>query len=204
MNQIQLFTMPIYEFSIDKSLALQVLSEISKQENKTNQTNQTIHPNNGNYYNGELFDHLNDFVNQISDIHYNEEVKLVISECWGTKTTRFQKHHVHTHSNSIISGIVYLTDHPDATTEFYTKNEWCWTEDLLKIGKSNKLMKVASVKPAVGKVILFPSNILHSTRPNLSDKERYTLSFNTFISGRIGKHTTNLDINTTSVSSINK
>jgi uncharacterized protein (TIGR02466 family) len=199
MKPVELFTLPIYEFKISLDLASKILSEISSQDNRENQTNTTIHPGGGSYYNIELFTILEDFIHQVKELYYNNEVNLVISECWGTKTAKFQKHHIHTHSNSIISGIVYLTDHPGATTEFYVKNEWCWTEELLKLGKSNKLMKTASVKPEIGKVILFPSNILHSTKPNLSAKERYTLSFNTFVSGKLGKPTTSLDITSLSV-----
>ena len=35
-------------------------------------------------------------------------------------------------------------------------------------------------------LILFPSTISHSVNPNNSDKERVSLSFNTFIKGYVG------------------
>jgi uncharacterized protein (TIGR02466 family) len=145
---------------------------------------------------------LNKGLSEVKSLQYAGDFDFVITECWATKTDKFQKHHAHIHPNSIISGIIYLTDHPDATTEFYLPNPWHWTDQFLKIGKENSKIQIASVKPTVGKIVFFPSNVQHSTKPNLNSVSRYTISFNTFISGNIGNPTTFLRVTPTSVEDV--
>lgn len=209
VKSINLFSFPIYESLItDKTLLKNLLNEIKSMDNGTNRSNTTIsNPDkslNYSFYNKELFAYLNKGLAEIKLLQYQGDFDFIITECWYTKTDRFQKSHTHTHPNSIISGIVYLTDHPSATTEFYLPNPWHWTDQFLRIGKEHSATSISSITPSVGKVVFFPSNLQHSTKPNLNNVTRCTISFNTFITGSIGTSTTLLNVSSISVEAAHK
>ena len=65
------------------------------------------------------------------------------------------------------SGILYLTDHGNTT--FFSGNPSSFDNDF-------------SVDPEVGKVVLFPSTLVHSATDNASEHERIVVAFNLLIS----------------------
>jgi hypothetical protein len=175
---------------------------ISKIKNKlhdldltVNITNKIIHTND-NFYDEELFFWLNECIGKVCSEQYTSDIKLVITECWVTHTQKFQKHHLHSHHNSIVSGIFYL-DNSGGSTDFYLPNVWSKADEIFSISKSNTTK--TSILPEPGKLILFPSHIKHETGLNNTFQTRNTLVFNTFFKGTIGKSTTRLDLNVTSV-----
>jgi len=56
-------------------------------------------------------------------------------------------------------------------------------------------------KPVAGKLVLFPSHVKHKVLPLTSNENRYTISFNTFISGVLGddNHSVYLNLKAKSV-----
>jgi uncharacterized protein (TIGR02466 family) len=206
VKSIDLFSFPIYELIIpDQQLIERLINEIKSLSKSSNSLNTTIRVSdvslNYSFYNKDLFSYLNKGLSEVKSLQYEGDFDFVITECWATRTDKFQKHHAHIHPNSLISGVIYLTNHSDATTEFFLPNPWHWADQFLKIGKENSKIQVASVKPEAGKIVFFPSNLQHSTKPNLNSTPRYTISFNTFISGNIGNHTTLLKVTPVSVES---
>lgn len=209
LKSTNLFSFPIYELTItDQTLIENLLQEVKLMDRSYSTLNTMIRNTdkslNYSFYNKDLFAYLNKGLAEVKSLQYDGDFDFVITECWATKTDKYQKHHSHTHPNSIISGIIYLTDHPDATTEFYLQNPWHWTDQFLKIGKGQSKISIASITPEMGRVVFFPSNLQHSTKPNLNTKSRYTISFNTFISGNIGKQATLLNISPVSVEDVYK
>jgi uncharacterized protein (TIGR02466 family) len=209
LKSTNLFSFPIYELTItDQTLIENLLQEVKLMDRSHSTLNTMIRNTdkslNYSFYNKDLFAYLNKGLAEVKSLQYDGDFDFVITECWATKTDKYQKHHSHTHPNSIISGIIYLTDHPDATTEFYLQNPWHWTDQFLKIGKGQSKISIASITPEMGRVVFFPSNLQHSTKPNLNTKSRYTISFNTFISGNIGKQATLLNISPVSVEDVYK
>ena len=203
-----LFSFPVYEmFITDIDLLNTIQNDIKLLDVKQNQTNSTLRSKdpdlNFSFYNKELFSWIQKGLDHIKHKNYNESLEFKITECWATKTGKFQKHHVHTHPNSIISGILYLTDHPEAGTQFFTPNPWHWTDSFIKIGKEGKNTDItATVSPEKGKIVFFPSNLQHTTLPNLTSSTRYSIAFNTFISGTLGTPSTLLKLNTVSVEDV--
>ena len=206
MNTIPISGNDIYEFSITDSLIRVILEEVKSMKTTNNLINQVKHGTkeyNYSYYNKQLFLEVEEAFNTIKKLHYTDEVSLKITECWATVTGKFRKHHYHKHPNSIVSAVLYLTDHTSATTNFYIRNPWCWTEDFLTIGKTGQLTKVTKVSPKSGKLVIFPSNMFHDTTAHNSNDVRYTVSFNTFISGSFGTQSTYLDISPKTVQEVN-
>lgn len=195
---------PIYEFNADNSLVDIALSLSKDSEmvysNKLNGYLRNPNKNlNYSFYNKELFAWFNECVASVKAEHYVDDIDLEITECWGTRTDKFQKHHKHSHFNSILSGVLYLTDHKEAGTEFYYSNPWNCTGGVLDITRTEKKILKEVIQPEIGKLIIFPSNLQHATKPNITNIPRFSIAFNTFVSGAFGSQTTYLSIKPTSV-----
>ena len=50
-------------------------------------------------------------------------------------------------------------------------------------------------KPVSGKLVLFPSHVKHKVLPLTSNEDRYTISFNTFVSGVLGENNHSVYLN---------
>ena len=190
---------PLYEFQLPKEILPTIITDILQipsgpSNGSTNIIKHSVDVDlNYSYFNPELFTFLDEYLRKIAEEQYLPEAKLSITECWGTVSHKFQKHHRHTHPNSILSGIVYLTD-SDAATEFYLDNPFNWAHDVIHTAKDGFSKVQVKVTPSAGKVIIFPSNLEHGTAANLSNDKRITLSFNTFFTGNMGRRTSTLSI----------
>lgn len=151
-----------------------------------------IKPNGNKLFKFDDFDitTLNWFQECVTDLCKTEykDINLKITECWGTKTEKFSNHKIHTHPNSIVSGIFYLTDHINSKTIFYEDNPWNWCNSVFTTLTHLETRKT-EISSEVGKLILFPSNIKHGTSLHYYDTPRYTISFNTFFSSSFGDFT---------------
>jgi len=117
-----------------------------------------------------------------------------ITQMWATKTTFKQSHHTHKHTNTIISGIYYLTD-SNAETWFSIPSIWdddknCLDKHLRLCYADDHGLRPLHVQPSIaGNLLIFPSNLYHSVNEHLIDPEpRYVMAFNSFPSGQIGKY----------------
>jgi len=112
--------------------------------------------------------------------------ELLISQSWMNCAYKGEVHDIHTHSLSILSGIIFLTE-PSHTIFHYDsiyKNDFLFPkEDFIeKYCHSGKK----------GQLIIFPSTTPHYVGPHLDDKPRFTMSFNTWFKGSMGnKYTAN-------------
>ncbi len=103
---------------------------------------------------------------------------------------------VHNHTNTYYSGVYYLnapTDgggiffhHPQLmrsrTLKVQDREKNMWNSDL----HYHQLEKNA--------LLVFPSNLPHSTEVNKSSKDRYSLAFNYFIEGQLGHQTSKINL----------
>jgi uncharacterized protein (TIGR02466 family) len=137
----------------------------------------------------------------------HDNITLPIVDCWVNRYKPFDKAKEHFHTNSLVSGIFYLTTHIDeGSTRFAQLHPWSTTENnndfynLMEIYKS-PYKDYHEIFPVAGTLLLFPSKLLHYTMPVPKSKEiRYTIAFNAFPSGQISKLSTmGLTINTMSV-----
>jgi uncharacterized protein (TIGR02466 family) len=132
-----------------------------------------------------FFQHyLNVFVEKI--IIPKTEFKLYITQSWLNYTKDGEYHHLHTHPNSVISGVFYISAVGDKiifnrkdpnyildfeTDNFQLFNSKSWFFEV----KTNELF-------------LFPSTLQHNveTRDNKKNDVRVSLAFNTFFKGHVG------------------
>ena len=204
-RKINLFPLQLFEFHSSKrmseTLALEILKEPS-QKNDLNKilgngrahkrTTSNIKKNAYEFFDAEMFEWFNQCLDTVKNEMFIPEISLPITECWGTRTDRFEKMHQHSHPNSLMSGIWYLSDHPKSTTNFYYDNPNNVTGRILDIYQPEKKILKESITPEVGKLIIFPSSLYHDVSPNTTSTPRVTIAFNTFASGDFGIPSTHL------------
>jgi uncharacterized protein (TIGR02466 family) len=114
----------------------------------------------------------------------NDHVSLHITQSWCNKTYPGEMHHKHAHTNSIISGVYYVSANADLDRIWFDKGN----VDSLQIEpvNFNSYNATSWYFPVhSGQLVLFPSSLLHYV--NVVEKDvRVSLSFNTFVKGSIG------------------
>jgi len=209
MKKVDILSPYIYEFALNNDALVNTLLNDIKNYHQTHNIFNSMYsaddPDlNFSFYNEELFNQLNQYLDEICRSQFqHDSVKLEITECWANETTKYQNQRPHIHPNSVISGIVYLTDHPKCTTRFIGNNPYNWTDPGLRLPVKSETIK-SEVVPEVGKVIFFPSNVVHDTAPNLYSETRYTIAFNTFIKGSVGRRSAFLNVSPRTVEDVFK
>jgi uncharacterized protein (TIGR02466 family) len=187
MNIVNFLPLSVYEFTCDESLIDRLVSTFADMPIEKNVSNMVSDTD--LFYDAELYDWFNSCIEEAKeDLHIPNEVKLDITSCWVNKTRKLQAHHQHFHPNSFMSGILYLTeDHSGGLTEFMTDNLWWNNFKWLMFGgnKSVKRTIKQTYTPQKGKLLLFPSQLIHGVTAVIDNSTRYTISFNTFFSGPI-------------------
>lgn len=113
---------------------------------------------------------------------------FVITTSWFTKTDPDGYSEFHRHSNSWISGCLYFENDKDFGKFTVTSDNHVSRSGLMVQPDiwSTTNCQVVEYESEEGRLLLFPSNILHRVATHSSNKPRYSLAFNTFPVGKIG------------------
>ena len=201
MEKNSVLPQTFYNFECNKDLIDNVLSLIKKEKYvkvdpkknlSSHSLNSTLHKQ--KEY-AELIDWIYKCINELKEDLKLQCERFTITQCWSNCAEFGQKHPEHLHPNSFLSGILYLNN-SDAKTLFAGENMWNYfkrTDRVMKISPEfNQELTLIHYEDCVaGKLILFPSNVIHMVKPNNSSNlypvpNRYTISFNAFPSGKIG------------------
>jgi hypothetical protein len=184
MKEINCLSIPFYEFQCNEDLVNRVLEEVKQID--FGQNLQSV-----NYYNEELIDWFSKCISEVHEIcNFSESLELKVSECWATKTRKLLPGNFHFHVNSILSGVMYLTE--GSKTKFRTSNPYFSAEDagFMSLSKAFGGIKMkyafpieGNIVPEKGKLIIFPSSIEHQITPHTGNFSRHSIAFNTFPSG---------------------
>jgi hypothetical protein len=112
-----------------------------------------------------------------------DSVKTCIE--WFNKSFPGMWHHAHTHDNSFLSGLIYLTE-SNSETWFSIPSIWSKEYTMLNLSPANKGLTFLKYPTTVGKMIVFPSGLLHSVSEHNNPEPRFSLAFNAFPSGLVG------------------
>jgi uncharacterized protein (TIGR02466 family) len=105
----------------------------------------------------------------------NNQQKIVFGNSWINYCKKYQYQDKHDHLNFSISGIYYLkTNGKDGNLRISAPNQ------LIARQQSD-----VEYEPKEGRIILFPSWVLHSVRANMTDSTRVSLAFNFLKPGEI-------------------
>ena len=205
-NKIYLGNCYMYEFCIeDLSFVDGVIEKINKLELKKNFTNYSTATH--QFFDTNMFSWFNSCIDIAkTDLGFPADVNLPITICWANKSTKLQNHHTHSHNNSFMSGIFYLTDGgAGGKTIFYFDNPWFNKHQWIDFDGVKK-EQTYSYTPKKGSLLLFPSDLKHGVSTVKENVTRYTVAFNTFLSGKFGDATskTYLELFTPSIKGNNE
>ena len=136
-----------------------------------------------------ILENLNIYLYKIIKIKKNINFKLMNS--WVNVHKKGDWAQEHEHSNSYISGIVYLDVFGNSGNLIF-KKENNWTNifpkvPLIYFEEYNETNSTTwTYVPKNGDIYLFPSFLKHSVEKNLNKKNRYSLAFNFLPSGKFG------------------
>jgi uncharacterized protein (TIGR02466 family) len=117
--------------------------------------------------------HVKKYIDQTQSWH---PVPIALRHSWINKTGRDQGQEWHQHSDAFISGTYYYqTTGNDGNFSLMNAIPWM-QQELFPFG--NIAEKYYDIKPAVGKLLLFPGWLQHSVKRNKTDDFRISISFN--------------------------
>lgn len=110
--------------------------------------------------------------------------QIYITQSWFNYNKKQTQHHPHSHPNSIISGVFYLDD--DLAPINFHREDRIINLDLILKDFNEFNSSNYSISTKKNTLIMFPSKVTHGVQPNESEKERISLSFNTYVKGDMG------------------
>lgn len=127
----------------------------------------------------------NEYMQEI--IRPADDCNLYVTQSWLNKTVKGAFHHKHWHSNSILSGVLYINANEESDRIYFTN----------PVQESSIQFKVADytldnsktwfVPVKSGDILIFQSQLQHHVDANANEYDRTSLAFNTFIKGQIGE-----------------
>ena len=190
----KVFPTPVYITERDSNLSSKEeieIGEIVKEGMYRNSGNSTS--NNAYIFYGKL-GKIKQFCEQQIKIYVNEtinpkeELDFYITQSWLNITKPGESHHGHWHSNSIISGVFYISTEEDdqiafSDPNFQTKEFIKFPPKMFNMWNSNNWIFPVNNN----ELILFPSWLAHAVHPNIkATRDRISISFNTFVRGTLG------------------
>ena len=130
--------------------------------------------------------HIKTYVKEV--INHKEELDIYITQSWINVNKPGEFHHNHFHTNSIISGVFYVSTEEDDRIIFEHPN--IRLKQLIKFEpKEFNLWNSSNwFFPSItNELILFPSWLMHKVESNeKATTDRISISFNTFVRGNLG------------------
>ena len=126
---------------------------------------------------------INEYAKKI--ISSSPRLEFYITQSWLNYTQKGEAHHRHAHTNSLISGVLYVNARKELDGICFYRNsaaQLSVTED--ELNWYNAPSWCFSV--GVGDVVLFPSNLSHGVEQTTGEHTRISLAFNAFVRGEIG------------------
>ena len=131
-------------------------------------------------------DKIDHFLYEILEVE--RSLRWEITTSWVNRVPPGGYSSLHWHSNSLISGVVYIETNPNSGAICFHKDRGhqnIFTETIrIDFANQNNLnSETLGIKPMNNDILLFPSMLNHSVAPNESEQDRYSLAFNVFPRG---------------------
>ena len=197
-NQAQIhgvFPTPVYIVKRDTNLSPKEAKEIRKiiEKEGMNKNTGNSTSNNSYIFNGKLKklkqfceQQIKQYVEQV--ICPKEELDYYITQSWLNVTKPGEYHHDHSHMNSIVSGVFYISTEEDDKITFTDPS--AKVKEMIKFEPKeyNIWNSITWFFPVNNnELVLFPSWLDHKVDTNeKATTDRISLSFNTFVRGKLG------------------
>ena len=185
-NVFNIFPTPIYLTSLDNTF-VNVFNKFNfiKQKNFGNYTsdnNFILNNKKFNKLNKEILKHVNYY---LYNVLCYKDIKPYITQSWLNYTSKDEYHHIHSHANSLISGVLYIKAIKEIDSITFEKTYHNVISP--NIEKYNLYNSPSWFFPVeTNNLILFPSNLKHFVTTKNDTSERISLAFNVFVKGTLG------------------
>jgi len=187
-----LFSCPIGHYELDRPITdseMNYLKGIQLEENAGNMVSVE-----GDILHNDAMIELTKFIGDSLEEYCVEtfnfdtnKIQIYVTQSWTNKTQPGSYHHMHSHDNSILSGVFYFDGNDDDIIEFWNDKSWLGERWAFEKLNNNIFNSDTWWYPAkAGTLVIFPSKLDHSVPELEGDKDRYSLSFNTFFKGELG------------------
>jgi uncharacterized protein (TIGR02466 family) len=181
-------TTELYEYSEDEINYFKSLDIDHKKNVSVSSNRKVLNQDNLKKIRSHIEQHIKSYVYDVLEI--DPSIEFYITESWVNYMPKDGYHHEHTHPNSVVSGVLYITggESPICFANHQTKPFSC-----LKLQTTNTNLYNSqgyTFKNIPGSLILFPSDTIHYVEDNPHDSVRVSLSFNTFVKGTIHQEPT--------------
>lgn len=190
-----LFPIPFYtsQVELDMEDIREKIQKLTNYEQGLNDSNGYIYPKNEQLFQRKEFSdmkievkkHVDKFMREILMYDYDDSF---FACSWFNINKPGSHHHRHYHPNSIISGVVFVTN-PE-NSGLLTFNSPHQRDIVLSQKKGSVGTNFADgifiPDQRQGCIALFPSWLEHAVSVNMSNDDRLTIAFNVFVKGHIG------------------
>lgn len=195
-----IFPIPIGFYELGREFNVAELDFVSNADTKKNVGNRTSTDN--RILENTVLSEIKKFVTHSAEQYFQNiyqpkhQVGLRVTQSWCNYTESGEFHHKHTHPNSFISGVLYIQV-DEFIDRIYFYNEG-YRQLEIPAREFNMYNSTSWWFPCLtGQLLLFPSSCYHmvDNRANCGFT-RISLSFNTFLTGRVGDYSdlTGLDV----------
>jgi uncharacterized protein (TIGR02466 family) len=192
-----LFPTPIAKISLERNLSSLEKNFICNQNRRLKKiedihaVSQTI---NTRLLDDDVLCDLKSFFEKSLNVFFQEifkpstNVRLKITQSWANYSNINQYHNVHNHPNSIISGVFYVNTNENSDKIIFSRHVHTSTIPYDIDTEEYNLWNAHNweLDAEEGSLLLFPSTLNHRVPSVIGEKERISISFNTFFSGEIG------------------
>ena len=130
---------------------------------------------------------VSDAINQFAwkTISANPQHEFYLTQSWLNYTRPGEAHHRHRHTNSLVSGVLYVNAKKDSDGIIFYRND---LNQVLVTEEGLNLYNAPSwaFPVATGDLVLFPSGTMHGVDQTKGQHMRVSLAFNAFVRGQIG------------------
>tara|TARA_R100001460_G_scaffold108346_2_gene159181 strand:- start:378 stop:998 length:621 start_codon:yes stop_codon:yes gene_type:complete len=189
-----LFGVHVYATKLNREFNSEEIKEINEHQNKSVKNVSNFSTINTYILNEPVFSNLKNDLHIVVKDYFDkiirpkeETITPYITQSWLNYTREKEYHHMHSHSNSILSGVLYIKSDPENDMiDFYDPIENQFEIPTKEFTQYNS--KKWSFKVSEKDILLFPSNTKHSVQIKNKNNLRISLAFNVFVKGKMGNN----------------
>jgi uncharacterized protein (TIGR02466 family) len=192
-----IFVTPVYKNKLSRPFTQEELDFVES-INSYKQGLGNVNSDNKFVLSAPALQNLKKLIEENIQVYVKEVMKLdhefYITNSWTNITELGQEHQLHNHSNSILSGVVYIkvSDSQPSITFNRLAPPFLLNMKPTEYNMFNSTEWSVSVED--GDILIFPSSCFHHVKVNQSNNRRISIAFNTFVRGTIGSESAGADL----------
>jgi len=187
----EIFPTTVYFSKLNRDFSKKEMSFINKNKSKVYKNEGNTTSNDTYILNHKIFKNLKKEINLVIQDYFDkvicptDSVIPYITQSWLNFTEKNQYHHMHEHTNAIVSGVLYInSDEKFDKIKFFKDGYRTIVPEIKTFNAWNSTSWWFSVKTK--DIILFPSSLTHMVEAKQGDNTRISLAFNVFVKGKLG------------------